>query len=398
MLRFLTAGESHGRGLIGVIESFPAGFEISVEAINRQMTRRRMGFGRGKRMQIEQDRVEVLSGLRHGRTLGSPITCLIENRDWPNWQQIMDAEKAPPDDLDHRQRRLAHDVSAPRPGHADLAGAIKYHTYDLRNILERASARETAARVACGSIARQLLEHYQIEIASHVISIGPVSLGRRKVEFDDIRRLADASPVRCIDPAVSDNMVAEIKKAMKDKDTLGGVFEVRLANLPVGLGSTAQWYTRLDGALAATLMSIQSVKGVEIGDGFAASRKRGSKAHDQIYYRNQDPPDRRKNFVRRTNHAGGLEGGITNGAELVLRAACKPISTLMQPLDTVDINTHRETKAMVERSDACIVPAAAVIGEAMAAMVVASAFTDKFGHDSKTEIDANFEAYLRREF
>jgi len=398
MLRFLTAGESHGRGLIGVIESFPAGFEISVEAINRQMTRRRMGFGRGKRMQIEHDRVEVLSGLRHGRTLGSPLTCLIENRDWPNWQQIMDPEKSPPDNLDESKRRLAYDVTAPRPGHADLAGAIKYHTYDLRNILERVSARETAARVACGSFARQLLENYQIEIVSHVVSIGTVGLGRGKVGFDDIRRLADTSPVRCVDPSISDKMVAEIKKAIREKDTLGGVFEVRVANLPVGLGSAAQWYTRLDGALAAAIMSIQSVKGVEIGDGFAVSRKRGSKAHDQIYYRSQEPPDRRKNFVRRTNHAGGLEGGITNGAELIIRAACKPISTLMQSLETIDIKTHRPTAAMVERSDTCVVPAAAVIGEAMAAMVVVSAFTDKFGNDSKTEIDAHFEAYLKREF
>jgi len=398
MLRFLTAGESHGRGLIGVIESFPAGFEISVDDIHRQLARRQTGFGRGKRMQIEKDRVEIVSGLRHGKTLGSPISCLIENRDWPNWQKIMDPSQPIPDDLNHRQRHLAFDVTAPRPGHADLAGAIKYHTHDLRNILERVSARETAVRVACGSFARQLLEHYQIQIASHVVSIGTVSLGRKKIGFDEIRDRADASPVRCLDSTISDKMVAEIKQAMRDRDTLGGIFEVRVANLPVGLGSAAQWFTRLDGALAAAFMSIQSVKGVEIGDGFAVSRMRGSKAHDQIYYDAQRPPDRSKNYVRRTNHAGGLEGGITNGAELIVRAACKPISTLMQPLKTIDIKSHKPVAAMVERSDACIVPAAAVIGEAMAAMVLASAFTDKFGNDSKTEIDDHFKAYLEREF
>jgi len=398
MVRFLTAGESHGRGIIGLIESFPAGYEISVKQINRQLARRQLGYGRGKRMQIEKDRATVLSGLRHGRSLGSPITCMIENKDWPNWRKIMDPEAPISGRLSRQERSRAYDVTAPRPGHADLAGAIKYDTHDLRNILERASARETAARVACGAIARQLLESYDIGIASHVTSIGTVRLKKRKTNFDEIFEKADSSPVRCIDPAVSKEMVSEIKQAIKEKDTLGGIFEVRISNLPIGLGSTAQWYSRLDGALAAAMMSIQSIKGVEIGDGFAVSRRRGSKAHDEIYYNRQSGGERSKNFIRRTNYAGGVEGGMTNGAELVIRAACKPISTLRQPLDTVDVKTGEKTTAMVERSDACVVPAAAVVGEAMAAMVLASAFTDRFGNDCRTDIDANFNSWLNRKF
>ncbi len=398
MLRFLTAGESHGRGIIGLIESFPAGFRISAEAVNRQLTRRQQGYGRGGRMKIENDRAIILSGLRHGTSTGAPVTCLIENKDWPNWRKIMNPEKPIASRLSPREQHLAYDVTAPRPGHADLAGAIKYNTHDLRRVLERTSARETAARVACGAVARQLLEAYDIEIASHVLSIGSVRMPKRKIGFDDIMRLADDSPVRCIDPVVSKKMKTAIKEAIKDRDTLGGVFEVRVNNLPVGLGSGAQWFTRLDGALAAAMMSIQSAKGIEIGDGFEGARKRGSKVHDEIYYRKQSPPDRQKNFYRRTNRAGGVEGGLTNGSELVIRVACKPISTLGQPLETVDIKTRRKVSAMAERSDTCVVPAAAVVGEAMAAMVLATAFTDKFGHDSKSDIDANFDAWLKREF
>jgi chorismate synthase len=398
MLRFLTAGESHGRGIIGIVESFPAGFDISVPLLNRQLARRQTGYGRGKRMQIEKDKVIVLSGLRQGRTIGSPITCLIENKDWPHWRKIMDPETPPPKKLDREERRRLNDVYAPRPGHADLAGAVKYDTHDLRNVLERASARETAARVACGSLARILLEYYDIRIASHVLSIGGISIKKGKIGFEDIDRRADTSPVRCIDPFTSKAMVAEIKNAAGDKDTLGGSFEVRVANLPIGLGSHAQWFMRLDGALAAAFMSIQSVKGVEIGDAMAVSKIRGSKAHDRIYQRRQVLQDRHKNFLRRTNRAGGLEGGITNGSELVVRAYCKPISTLGQPLETVDIRTREKAEAIAERSDVCVVPAAAVIGEAMAAMVLASAFTNKFGCDSKSEIDSNFTAYLNREF
>lgn len=392
MVRFFTAGESHGRGLVAMVEQFPAGFAVSEKAINNQLARRQRGFGRGKRMGIERDRVHILSGVRHGLTLGSPIALLIENRDWPNWRDAMNPArpggKAP----------RAKSLTAPRPGHADLAGAIKYDTHDLRNVLERASARETAARVACGAIARQLLEAYDIRIVSHVLSIGPVRLKKRRISFDAIVDRAETSPVRCVDPKTSEAMVAEIRQAIRDKDTLGGVFEVRVTGLPVGLGSAAQWYTRLDGALAAAMMSIQSVKGVEIGDGFAASRRRGSQVHDRIYYDDDGAPGRHKRFFRRTNAAGGIEGGISNGEDLIIRASCKPISTLRRPLDTVDIITREKTGAVVERSDTCVVPAAAVIGEAMAAMVVASAFTDKFGHDSRTDIDANFRSYLEREY
>jgi chorismate synthase len=398
MLRFLTAGESHGQALVAMVESFPAAFEISVEEINRHLARRQQGYGRGKRMRIEKDRATILSGLRNGRTLGSPVVCLIENKDWPNWKELMDPVKPISRELNDKQRRLAYKVTAPRPGHADLAGAIKYNTHDLRSVLERASARETAARVACGSIARQLLEYFDIRIVSHVVAVGSARLGRKRHGVESIEARADKSPVRCVDPQVSEKMITEIKEAMTNKDTVGGVFEVRAANLPVGLGSNAQWFARLDAALAAAVMSIQSVKGVEIGGGFSSSQKRGSRVHDRIYYNRNEKLTRQKGFVRRTNTSGGVEGGISNGSELVIRAACKPISTLMQPLDTVDINTWRKTAAMVERSDICIVPAAAVVGEAMVAMVLASAFTDKFGGDSRAEIEANFEAYLKREF
>ena len=398
MLRFLTAGESHGRGLVGIIESFPAGFEISIEAVNHQLSRRQTGFGRGKRMRIENDRVTILSGIRHGQTLGSPISILIENKDWPNWKDAMDAGVPVPHDHNRNGKQVRPVITTPRPGHADLAGGIKYHTHDLRNVLERASARETAARVACGAIARQLLEYFDIQLASHVLAIGKTKLGQKRVSFLEIVEKSDSSPVRCVDSDTSARMVAEIKKAIDDGDTLGGVFEVRAVNLPVGLGSPAQWFARLDGTLAAAVMSIPSVKAVEIGDGFLSSRKRGSRVHDQIYFESSAASIRRKHFVRRTNNAGGIEGGMTNGEELVVRAACKPIATLLHPLDSVDILTKSLAKGAVERSDVCIVPSAAVVGEAMVALALASAFTDKFGHDSRTEIEANFRAYLEREF
>ncbi len=398
MLRFLTTGESHGPAVIGLVESFPAGFKISLDGINHQLARRQQGFGRGGRMRIERDTAVILSGLRHGRTLGSPIACLVANRDWPNWKKIMDPTKPPAKKMSDRERRLMYETVIPRPGHADLAGAIKYDTHDLRNVLERASARETAARVACGAMARQLLEHFAIRIASHVVAIGTAHRRHTRVDFDEIMERADDSPVRCIDPAVADRMVEQIKQARRAKDTLGGIFEVRVINLPVGLGSNAQWSTRLDGALAAALMSIPSVKGVEIGEGFAGSRKRGSRVHDQIYYVPGGAQQPTKGFVRRTNMAGGLEGGMTNGAELIVRAACKPIATLRQPLSAVDLRTKQPRPAIVERSDTCVVPAAAVVGEAMVAMALASAFSDKFGGDSRAEMEANFDAYLRRPF
>ncbi len=397
MLRFLTSGESHGQALIGLIESFPAGVKISLPGINRHLHRRQQGYGRGARMRIETDRATVLTGVRNGYTLGSPIAIRITNRDWRNWKKIMDPFKPVAKKLSDRQHRLAHDVTKPRPGHADLAGAIKYHTYDLRNILERASARETATRVACGAVARQLLEYFDIRIASHVISIGKASL-RKKVSFDTIEKDADTSPVRCVDHNAEKRMIDQIKLARRNRDTVGGVFEVRATGLPVGLGDHAQWFHRLDAALAQAIMSIQSVKGVEIGDGFAAAHLPGSKVHDEIQPDNTDDAIRRKHFGRKSNVAGGVEGGISNGEEIIVRGACKPISTLMQPLNTVDIVNREKAEAMVERSDICVVPAAAIVGEAMVAMVLASAFTDKFGHDSITDIEDNFNAFVHRMF
>jgi len=394
MLRFLTAGESHGRGVIAIIESFPAGYKISLDDINSQLARRQKGYGRGGRMRIERDRAMLLSGIRQGISLGSPIACLIENRDWPNWRNAMAPETASKKTTAASEARK---VTAPRPGHADLAGGIKFDTHDLRNVLERASARETAARVAAGAVARQFLETYEIRIASHVLSIGSVRLKKRKVSFGDVEE-SDDSPVRCVDEETSELMIAEIDRAKKDGDTLGGVFEVRATGVPVGLGSPAQWHMKLESMLGAAIMSIQSVKGMEVGDGFSASRRRGSRVHDEIYYRSDETPLPHKGFRRRTNVAGGIEGGISNGGEIVIRAACKPISTLVRPLKTVDVVSKEAVDAQVERSDVCVVPAAGVVGEAMVAMVLASAFTDKFGHDSRSDIDANVAAYVQREY
>lgn len=397
MLRFLTAGESHGQALSAIVESFPAGISLSKEEIDYQLERRQKGFGRGKRMRIEKDKVKIIAGLRNGKTLGSPIICLIENRDWPNWKKINNPVKPIGRRLSERERKLAYNVTAPRPGHADLAGAIKYHTYDLRNVLERASARETAARVACGTIARQLLQKFQIRIAAHVIAIGRVRLRKKNISFEAIESYAEKSPVRCIEKNISHKMVDEIKTAIAEKDTLGGIFEVRANNVPIGLGENSQWYKRLDAALAEAVMSIPSVKGVEIGNAFQNTRKFGSQVHDPIGYQ-ATAAGPAHGFRRKSNNAGGIEGGLSNGAEIIIRAACKPVSTLRQPLDTIDIVSKMSAKALVERSDTCVVPAAAVVGEAMVAMVLASAFTDKFGGDSLTEINENYEAYLRREF
>jgi chorismate synthase len=395
MIRFSTAGESHGRALIALIESFPAGYEISIDGIDTQLARRQKGYGRGARMKIEHDRARILSGVRHGISLGSPIACLIENRDWSAWENAMDPSGPTAKTKAAAETRK---VVGPRPGHADLAGGVKYNTHDLRNVLERASARETAARVAGGAIARQLLNNHGIRIASHVIAVGSAHIKKRTYTFEDLLKSDDSSPVRCIDPAVSEKMMAQIDAAIKEKDTLGGIFEVRIAGVPVGLGSPAQWSSRLDAMLAAAMMSVQSVKAVEIGEGFDAGRRRGSKVHDRIHYDDRTASSSNKGFYRRTNAAGGIEGGMSNGEEIIIRAACKPISTLRQPLETVDIVTKSKADAQVERSDTCVVPAAAVVGEAMAAMILASAFTDKFGHDSRADIDAAYSAYLNREY
>ena len=398
MPRYLTAGESHGQGLIALIESFPAGFPISKTEIQHQMSRRQRGFGRGQRMKIENDKVTVLSGIRNGKTLGSPIACLIKNRDWPNWRKIMHPHNPISSNLSPLQKKKAFDVSTPRPGHTDLAGAIKYDTHDLRDILERSSARETAARTAIGAIVRQMLELFDIRIASQVIAIGKARVGRSKINFSTMYDSSDASPVRCVDSVTERKMIAEIKSAMKKRDTLGGIFEVRVSGLPVGLGLNAQWYQRLDARLALAMMSVQSVKGVEIGDAFASAAKFGSQVHDGIFHDENAGKSKGKGFYRKTNRAGGIEGGLSNGEEIIIRAACKPISTLMNPLPTVNVETKRSASAMIERSDICVVPAAAVVGEAMAAMVVADAFLDKFGGDSRREIEENYRAYLERTF
>lgn len=346
-------------------------------------------------MKIEHDRVRIVSGLRGGVTLGSPVTLVIENRDWENWSAIMDPVKPIPAKLGLRESRLAFETHTPRPGHADLAGGIKLNHHDLRNVLERASARETAARVAVGSLARQLLERFGVEFASHVVQIGQVALRRQKaiVDLERLRSITEISPVRCADLKVGQKMVAAIREARKKRDSLGGVVEVIICGVPVGLGGFSQWDQRLDGRLAGTLMALPSVKGVDIGLGFAAAVRRGSQCQDRIYYDAKGDPAR-KRFFRSTNNAGGIEGGISNGEDIVFRVAAKPLSTLNQPLDSVNVVTKESAKAMVERTDHCVVPALAVICEHVAALVIADAFLAKFGSDNMTEVERNYRGWL----
>jgi chorismate synthase len=365
MFRFLTAGESHGPCLTAVIEGLPAGLPVDIAAVNRDLARRQQGYGRGGRMRIEKDEAEVLSGLRFGRTLGSPLTLAVGNRDWANWQERM--SPAGP--------AAGEAVTAPRPGHADLAGVQKYGHDDIRNILERASARETAARVAVGAVARQLLAAVGITVAAHVVAIGGVTAARRAYTAAEIAALTASSRLACADPAAEAKMVAAVDKAKTRGDTLGGVFEVVAGGMLPGLGSHVQWDRRLDSLLAAALMSIPAVKGVEIGEGFANAALPGSEAHDEIFYQ----PGR--GYYRRTNRSGGVEGGISTGEDLVLRAVMKPIPTLMAPLVSVDIATRQPARANTERSDVCAVPAAAVVGEAVVAIVLAGAVQAKFGGD-----------------
>jgi chorismate synthase len=399
MFRFLTAGESHGPQLTAIIDGLPAGMSVSVQQIDFQLSRRQKGYGRGGRMKIEQDRAQILSGVRGGVTMGGPITVAIRNRDWENWSEIMDPLNPMGAEFGLKKKRLALETTFPRPGHADLAGAIKWGHYDMRNVLERASARETAARVAIGSLARQLLEHFRIQFASHVMRIGAVAQKKAPDTSDlgRVREITENSEVRCLDSEVGRRMMTAIREAKKKRDSLGGIAEIIVRGLPAGLGSLSQWDERLDARLAAAAMSIPSVKGVEIGPGFETAAKRGSVVHDQIYYdRSGDPL--KKRFFRKTNNAGGLEGGITNGEDLIIRVAAKPISTLNQPLDSVDVKTKKAAKAIVERTDNCVVPAICVIGEAMAALVLCDAFMAKFGSDNVAEIESNFESYLRTEY
>ncbi len=385
MLRFVTAGESHGKCLTGILEGLPSGLAVDIEFINRQLSRRQLGFGRGRRMKIESDHIEITAGVRHGRTLGSPISFIVENKDWENWQIPMSTEAVPGD-------ANIRSVTRPRPGHADLAGALKYQTHDARDILERASARETAARVACGSFCRQLLEHFGIRIGSHVLAIGTARVPpeAENPQFEAILAISPESPLRCAHAATEKEMVTQIEAAAKEGDTLGGIAEVIASPVPPGLGSHTQWNWKLDGRLAQALMSIPAVKAVEIGEGVAVARCPGSLAHDEIYY---DSAAHR--FVRKTNRAGGLEGGITNGADLRARIFVKPIPTLRKPLMSADLVSKKEAAAAFERSDTCIVPAAGVVAEAMMGIVLAQAFLEKFGADSMPELKANFENYQR---
>jgi chorismate synthase len=401
-LKFLTAGESHGKALVGIIEGLPAGLSISSNDINNELARRQKGFGRGGRMKIETDKAQILSGVRHGKSLGSPISLLIENKDWENWTEIMS-----PDSKLKTQNLKLKTVTRPRPGHADLTGALKYNHHDMRNVLERSSARETAVRVAIGAIAKQLLAEFDIQVVSYVSEIGGVksqeSGVRSQGKEKDLRKLfnnAEASPVRCPDKKTEKKIIEKIKETIKKGDTLGGVFEIAVLGVPAGLGSYSQWDRKLEAKLAYAVMGIQAIKGVEIGLGFDAARKPGSEVMDEIYYRTQNPKLKTQNlaggFYRKTNNAGGIEGGMSNGMPIIIRAAMKPIPTLKSPLASVDINTKKKFKAAYERSDACAVPAASVIGEAVAATVIADTFLEKFGGDSITEIKRNYKGYLKQ--
>jgi chorismate synthase len=390
--RFSTAGESHGKALIALVEGLPAGLRVSAEWVDRDLLRRMQGYGRGARMKIERDHVEWIAGIRAGETLGSPVAMLIPNRDWGNWEDVM-AHEAAAEPGELRRRR----VTRPRPGHADLVGVLKYDRVDARDILERASARETTARVAAGALARRLLEEFGVEIGSHVVSLGGIMAAPPAELPVPLNEAADRSEIRVLDPTVEAAIVARIDQAKKAGDTLGGEIEVVARGVVVGLGSHVSWDRKLDGRLAGMLMSIPAVKAVEIGMGVEAARRPGSQVHDPIDPSGQAPPrggDARGGFRRRSNNAGGLEGGITTGEPLVIRVAMKPISTLMSPLPTVDLASGQPASAQSERSDVTAVPAMGVIAEALVAIVLADAMLEKFGGDSLAEMRRNFAGYV----
>jgi chorismate synthase len=395
MLRFLTAGESHGQALVVTIDGMPAGLTLDIDALNAQLRRRQGGYGRGRRMQIESDRAEILGGVRRGVTTGAPIALLIRNRDWTNWQQTMHVEPEMPEGATGSKRA---EVTRPRPGHADLAGAIKYGHTDIRDVLERASARETASRVAAGTLARQLLGRFGIRVASHVSAIGDVVLPpARVVGFAEADSVPDDAPLRCVDGDTQDRMIAAIDAAREAGDTLGGAFEVIATGVPPGLGSYVQWDRKLDGRLAQAVMCIHAIKGVGIGLGPEVAFRPGSRVHDEIL----PPQSDASNPVRPSNNAGGLEGGVTNGQDVRVTGFMKPIATLMKPLRSVDLTTLQEAPAAIERSDVCAVPAAAVVGEAMVSFVLADALLEKCGGDSVAEIERHLAATLdevRRRF
>jgi chorismate synthase len=386
--RFATAGESHGPALAVVVEGVPAGLLLDTDRIDRELRRRQGGYGRGGRMRIEHDRAELLAGVRHGRTLGSPVLLLVRNRDWANWTDAMSPTPVAAEDDDQAMRR----VFFPRPGHADLVGALKHGFTDARDVLERASARETAMRVAAGAVAKRFLAELGMAVGSHVVSLGGIEARPPASLPEDLNAAADPSPVRCLDPEAEGAMIDAIDAAKRAGDTLGGVVEVVARGVPAGLGSHVSWDRKLDGRLAAALMSIHAIKGVEVGLGFEAARRPGSRVHDAITL---DPAlERGGGFGRSGNHAGGLEGGITTGQPLVVRAAMKPISTLMSPLGTVDLRSGEAAEAVRERSDVCAVPAAGVVAEAMVAIVLAGAVLEKFGGDSLEETRRNLGGYL----
>ncbi|MFY9603405.1 MAG: chorismate synthase [bacterium] len=379
MLRYLSAGESHGRCLTAIIEGLPAGLPLDLAQIDGELARRQRGYGRGPRMELERDRVQVLAGLRDGKTLGSPLALLIENRDWTNWEKVMDPVSVSAGEV----------LTNPRPGHADLPGVIKYRQQDVRNILERASARETAMRVAVGAVAKALLAHFQVQVVSHVVAIGDVTAAAVMAPHGDLSLLADESPVRCLDPEAERAMVAAIKAAQKEGDSLGGVFEVIALGVPWGLGSHVHWDRKLDGRLAQAIVSIQGVKGVEFGAGFAGCQLPGSSFHDEIVY------DPKRGYTFTSNNAGGIQGGMSATAPIVIRGAMKPIPTLAKPLQSVDIKTKEPTPASVQRTDSCAVPAASIVAEAAVAWELAVAFLEKFGGDSLAEIKDNYNQYLK---
>ncbi|KAB3526740.1 chorismate synthase [Alkaliphilus serpentinus] len=376
MIRILTAGESHGKSLVGIIEGVPANFTIDLDSINKDLARRQLGYGRGPRMDIEKDKIEILSGIRGGKTLGSPISFLIQNKDYENWQEYMSI-----DGNNKEDRR----VTRPRPGHADLSGIQKYSFDDIRNVLERSSARETAVRVAAGSILKGILKDFNINVLSHVIAIGGASVSDGTQDINLIKA-ADSSPVRCIEKSTEETILQKIQDAKLVGESLGGIFEVHIVGVPVGLGSYVHWDRKLDAKLAYSLMSIQGIKGVEMGEAFENANRLGSQTHDEIYYNSSE------GYYRKTNYAGGIEGGMSNGQNIVIRCAMKPIPTLYKSLQSVDIITKEAVSASIERSDTCAVPAASVVGEMVAITVIAEEFFRKYGGDSKEEIMKRWQA------
>jgi chorismate synthase len=391
MLRFSTAGESHGESLVALISGLPAGVPVDQTFLDHELWRRQQGYGRGGRMRIERDTAHILSGVRHGKTIGSPIAMTLANKDWKNWEEILPVGEGDPEK--HKA------VASPRPGHADLAGALKYDFKDARYVLERASARESAARVACGAVAKMLLKSLRVEVASHVVRVGTAELGR-EATFAEIAAIADREDVllACVDAESEARMKAEVDQALRTGDTIGGIFEVVVHGLPPGVGTHVNWDERLDGLLAQAVMSLQAVKAVELGRGVTAAQSPGSQVHDAIAYEGETAPEAGKftKFSREKNNAGGIEGGISNGEDVVVRGYLKPISTLRRPLASVAFETREVTKAAYERSDVCVVPAAGVAGEAMVALAVARLVVEKFGGDSLRELERNFKNYCEQ--